>query len=127
MAAKCSAIARSGSRCGSPVLPDSAYCWVHSPEAAEARRAASAKGGKARSNRARAKASLPEAMDAAELGGWLAALFKGVMTGRVEPRIGSAASSTARVMLQARELVEVEERLAALEEAAGLGDGRRSA
>ncbi len=122
MATKCSAIARSGSRCGSPVLPASAYCWVHDPGSAEARREASRRGGKARSNQARAQAALPEAMDAAELGGWLAVLFKGVVAGRIEPRVGSAAAGIAKVMLEVRELVELEARLVALEEAAGISE-----
>jgi len=126
MAAKCSAIARSGSRCGSPALPDSAYCFVHSPDTAEARREASRKGGRNRSAQARARAALPEAMGAEELGGWLSTLFKGVMTGRVEPRVGSAAAGIARVMIQSRELVELEARLAVLEEAAAV-ETRRSA
>ncbi len=124
MAAKCSAIARSGSRCGSPALPDSAYCFVHSPDTAEARREAARKGGHARSNQARARAAIPEAMDAAELGGWLTTLFKGVITGRIEPKIGTAAATIARTMMEVRELVEIEARLVAIEDAAGIGERR---
>ena len=127
MAAKCCAIARSGSRCNSAVLPGSSYCWLHDPASAEARKEASRKGGRAKSTAARARKQIPPAMGADELAGWLSTLFNGVMTGRVEPRIGTAASAIARTLLQVRELVEIEERLSALEEAANVGDGRRSA
>ncbi len=127
MAAKCSAIAKSGSRCNSAALPGSAYCFVHDPASAEARRAASVKGGKARSTQARAKAALPEAMDAAELGGWLSLLFRQVMTGRIEPRIGTAAATIARTLMEVRTVTELETRIAELEERAGVEDTRRSA
>ena len=73
------------------------------------------------------KAAIPDAMDAAELGGWLSLIFKQVLVGKLEPRVGSAAAGIAKVMLQTRELVEVEERLLALEDAAGLGERRRIA
>ncbi len=106
MAAKCSAIARSGSRCSSPVLPDSSFCFVHAPEMAEARRAASRKGGKARANAARAKAAIPEAMTAAELAGWLSALFRSVVSGRTELRVGTAAATIAKVLIEARAVAD---------------------
>ena len=126
MAAKCNAIARSGERCGSPALPDSSYCFVHSPDHAEARRAASVKGGRNRSAQARARAAIPPAMDAVELGGWLALVFRRVVAGQMEPKIGTAAAAIARTMMGVRELVEIEARLVALEEAASLGERRVS-
>lgn len=71
MAAKCQAIARSGRPCGSPPLAGSAWCFIHDPAGAEARRESSRKGGHARSNAARAKKEIPAAMGADELAGWL--------------------------------------------------------
>ncbi len=124
MAVKCAAIARSGSRCASPVLPGSSYCWVHDPAAEEARREASKKGGRARSNQERARKQIPPAMPPDELGGYLSALFKAVVAGRVEPKVGTAAATIARVMLEVRAQVEIEERLARLEAAAGVEKGR---
>ena len=100
---------------------------MHSPDHAEMRREASRRGGKARSTRARARAATPVAMDAAELAGWLTTLFKGVLTGRVEPRVGTAAASIAKVMMEVRAATELEARLAELEDRAGIEDGRRIA
>ena len=127
MAAKCSGITRSGSRCDRPVLADRPFCLMHDPAAAETRREAARKGGRARSNQARARAATQEAMDAAELGGWLTVLFKGVMTGRVEPRVGTAAATIARTLMEVRTATELETRIAGLEERAGIEDTRRSA
>jgi hypothetical protein len=124
MAARCSAIARSGSRCASPVLPGSAYCFVHDPAAADRRREASKKGGKARSTKARAAKQIPEAMSAADLAGWLSLLFISVMTGRIEPKIGTACATIARTLHEVRHATELEERLAELEQRAGVTDTR---
>lgn len=100
MAVKCSAITRGGSRCNSPVLPDQAFCWVHSPDAAEARREASRKGGHARSNKARAAKLVPEEMTPDELAGWLSWLFKRVLMGKMEPKLATAAATVARTLLE---------------------------
>ncbi len=103
MAVKCSAIARSGSRCNSPVLPDQAFCWVHSPDAAEARREASRKGGKNRSAQARAQKLLPDAMTTDELTGWLSVAFKQTLSGRLEPKTATAVATLARAFLEAQQ------------------------
>jgi hypothetical protein len=99
MAVKCSAIARSGSRCSAPVLPGSTFCFLHAPEMAEARREAGRKGGKARSAQARAAKQIPDAMSAADLAGWLSRLFTDVVSGTVEPKVGTAAAAIARTLL----------------------------
>ncbi len=127
MAVKCSAIARSGSRCNSPVLPGSDFCFVHDPAAADRRREASKKGGFARSNKARAAKLLPEAMAPEELAGWLSLLFTQVVDGRTEPRIGTAAATIARVMIDVRQATELEARLSELEARAGIVNDRRIA
>ena len=117
-AARCQAIAKSGKPCSASPLPDSPWCLFHAPEAAEARRAAGQKGGRAPSNAARARRQLPEAMDAAELAGWLATLFKGVMAGKVEPKVGTAAAAIAKVMLEVKGAAAIEQlqaQVAALE------------
>ncbi len=124
-AAKCSAIARSGNRCSSSVLPGSAFCFVHDPNAAEARRDASRKGGRARSNKQRAAKQIPEAMSAQDLAGWLSLLFTGVLGGRIEPKIGTACATIARTLHEVRHTTELEERLSELEQLAGLDAGRR--
>ncbi len=119
MPARCAAITRAGSPCPSPPLPASAYCFVHDPAAAEARREASRKGGKARSNQARAHKQIPEALTADELIGYLSGLFRAVIGGRVEPKVGTAAATIARVLVDVQERVEIEARLTELEKAAG--------
>jgi hypothetical protein len=125
MAAKCQAIARSGSRCNSPVLPASQWCWVHDPAAADRRREASKKGGKARSAKARAAKQIPDAMDAETLAGWLSLLFTNVMAGRIEPKIGTACATIARILLEVRTTTELEQRLSELEARAGVADAPR--
>ena len=124
MAAKCQAIARSGSRCNSPVLPDSQWCWVHDPAAADRRREASKKGGKARANAERAKKLIPEAMSTQDLAGWLSLLFTNVMAGRIEPKIGTACATIARTLHEVKHATELEERLAELERSAGIATDR---
>jgi hypothetical protein len=125
MATKCSAIAKSGNRCTTPVVAGSAFCWMHAPEMAERRREGARKGGKARSSRARAAKLLPEAMTPDELSAWLSLLFKQVVAGKIEPRVGTAAATIARVLIDVREATELETRLTELEARAGLANDRR--
>jgi hypothetical protein len=133
MAAKCSAIARSGSRCSSPVLPGSAFCFVHAPEAAEARRAAARKGGRNRSAKARAAAQIPDAMSAADLAGFLSLLFTKTMVGGIEPKVASACAAVARTLLDAQtaaaqpSIEDLQEQLATLRALIERGDRGRAA
>ena len=69
---------------------------------------------------------IPEAMTPEELAGWLSAVFRKVLIGTTSPKIGTAAASIARVLLEVAERTDVEARLTALEEAANI-DGRRTA
>jgi hypothetical protein len=119
-AAKCSAIARSGNRCSSSVLPGSAFCFVHDPNAAEARRDASRKGGRARSNKARAAKNLPEALTPDDLQSYLALTLRGVLSGRLQPAVGSCIAALARSIVTVREATELEGRVVELEQTAGL-------
>ena len=129
MVAKCSAIARSGQRCQSAALPDSRYCWVHDPAKVEQRREASRKGGRNRGNRARAQKNLPDAMNANEMAGWLSVAFKQVLTGKLEPKVGTALATIAKALLEVHETTELEARLRELEARAGVAPHatRRSA
>jgi hypothetical protein len=123
-AAQCAAITRGGSRCASAVLAGSLYCWTHDPAAADRRREASKKGGKARANAERAKKLIPEAMSAEDLAGWLSLLFTNVMTGRIEPKIGTACATIARTLHEVKHATDLEERIAELEQRAGVTDTR---
>jgi hypothetical protein len=126
MGVTCSAIARSGSRCQRPALAGKQHCLMHDPASAELRREASRKGGKARANAERAKKLIPSAMSPEELGGRLSDVFLKVVDGKLSPKIGTAASTIARALIDVRTAGELEERLAELERRADLSD-RRSA
>jgi hypothetical protein len=124
-AVQCAAITRGGNRCGSAVLPESRYCWTHDPAAADRRREASRKGGKARATSERAKKQIPPAMSAEDLAGWLSLLFTNVMAGRIEPKIGTACATIARTLHEVKHTTELEERIAELEARAGIQNDRR--
>ena len=64
MVMKCSAIAKSGSRCQTAAVAGSSFCYLHAPEMAERRREAAVKDGHNRSAKARAATQIPEAMTA---------------------------------------------------------------
>jgi hypothetical protein len=119
---KCSAIARSGNRCTTTVVTGSNFCYLHDPALVERRREAARKGGRNRSTKARAAAQIPETMSPADLAGWLSLLFKNVIEGRVEPRIGTAAATIAKVLLEVRTATALEQRLSELESRAGIGN-----
>jgi len=125
MTAKCSAIARSGSRCSSPVLPGLAFCFVHAPEMAEARLEASRKGGHARSNAARAAKAMPAALTSDDLLVTLSRVIAKAENGEIEPGPANAISSLARAMNAIRETTEIERRLSDLEARAAIGNDRR--
>jgi hypothetical protein len=122
----CSAIARSGSRCRTPVVAGSSFCYLHAPEMAERRREAAVKGGRNRSAKARALKQIPPAMSAEDLAGWLSLLFTNVMAGRIEPKIGTACATIARTLHEVKHATELEERLQALEQSAGITDRWRA-
>lgn len=103
MVAKCSAIARSGSRCQSPAMAGQAFCLMHSPDHAEVRREAARKGGRNRSAKARAAASLPDPMTVDELTVWLSVAFKQTLSGRLEPKTATAVATLARAFLEAQQ------------------------
>jgi hypothetical protein len=124
MATKCSAIAKSGSRCQTPVVVGSSFCYLHSPEMADRRREAARKGGRNRSAKARAQKQIPPAMSADDLAGWLSLLFTNVMAGRIEPKIGTACATIARTLHEVKHATELEERIAELEQRAGVTDTR---
>ena len=107
MAGKCDALTRSGGRCPFPPLPGREHCWTHDPASAEARREAAQKGGRAKSTAARARKQIPEALTPEELAGWLSLLFRQVMAGTVEPRVGTAAATIAKVLFDVKSAVDV--------------------
>ena len=76
------------------------------------------------SSKARARKGIPEGLSAAELEGLLTVVLRGVIVGRVEVGRANAAANVARALIAAKEAGTIEERLAALEEGAGIREGK---
>jgi len=87
----------------------------------------SRRGGQARSNKARAKKSLPDALTPAALQSVLSAALTAVLKGTIEPGQATACANLARAITDIRRATELEQRLIALEEAASAATGRRFA
>jgi hypothetical protein len=118
MHTRCSGTNRGGGPCNAEVRPGRAWCRWHDPELEDERAAWRSKGGKARSNQARAKKGLSkEPLSTDELLGYLSVAFKATLTGNLAPNIANALGGLARSMAEIRKASEVEERLAALEAA----------
>jgi hypothetical protein len=125
MAVKCLAIAKSGSRCNRPALTGKTFCLMHDVDSDDARREAARRGGRSRSTKARAAKQIPPAMSAEDLAGWLSLLFTNVMAGRIEPKIGTACATIARTLHEVKHATELEDRIAELEQRAGVMNDRR--
>jgi hypothetical protein len=126
-AERCQATAASGQPCAATPRPGRPYCLWHDPDAAEHRRELSRKGGRARSNQARAKKGLPAGvMTNDELRGLVGLTIKGVLAGRVEPGVGNCVANLSRSYIAITEAGELEERLQALERQAGINEKWRA-
>ena len=116
IAEHCQANNAEGNQCGAKPRPGRPVCLWHDPEAAELRRELSRKGGQARSNKARARKSLPaDPMTAAELHSYLGLVFKGVIAGKIEPGVGTATATIARTMVDLAREADLEQRITNLE------------
>ena len=112
----CSGTTKAGLPCKAKALPDSAFCIAHDPtkvtQLAEWRR----KGGYAKSNRSRAKKALPaDPLTNEELHAWLGLVFKGVISGKIEPGVATASATVARTMAELSRVVDLEQRIVDLE------------
>lgn len=120
MAVICSAITKAGSRCSRAPLPGRQHCLMHDPGSEDVRREASRKGGRARSNTARAAKAIAPAMDAGELAGVLSDLLRRVVAGEADPKMATAAATLGRAILEASEqaaqpaLTDLQEQVSAL-------------
>ena len=120
-AAQCPTINKDGTPCGGTVLPGATFCIFHDPDRAELRREASRKGGKAKSNTARARKKYVEGgLEPDQLQGLIGSTIVGVLSGRIAPNVANAVAALARTAVVVRDAAEVEERLAALEQRAGV-------
>ena len=119
MAMKCQATNKDDSPCGAAHYRDG-WCRWHHPDLAADRRAWSVKGGKGRSNQARARKAIPAGLKSmTEIQALLCATMTGVLVGRIEPGVGNAVANLARAVKDIAGAAEMEERLAELERVAG--------
>lgn len=121
---KCSAPTQSGEPCQSFAISDRGFCVSHDPDYQARKREGSRRGGEAKANARRAAkqwAAMGEQLTAAELPAVLRACMFSVKTGTMEPAQAQAIASLAKTSVQLTTELELEERIAALEEAAGLG------
>jgi hypothetical protein len=125
MAGRCQATAASGSPCSATPRPGRPYCLWHDDQAEEERREFSRKGGRQRSNQARARRALPtDPKDLGDVRRVLGRALVGLERGELDPARGSAMAAVARAMATVIEKGEIETRLAAVETAAGVERGR---
>ena len=113
---RCTAIKASGERCKGRAIEGSEWCWNHSPTHEEARRRHGSKGGK-RGGRGRPQAEL------ADIKQRLSGLADDVLAGEVDKGVAAVASQVLNVYLRAvsvelkaREQLELEARIEALEQ-----------
>ena len=117
--ASCSGIKADGGRCQAQAIRDSQWCFSHHPDYAEQRRRRASRGGK-RGGRGRPQAELGCIKDR------LSDLADDVLAGRVDRGDAAVVSQVYNVLLRAittelkiKEVVELEERIAALEQHGG--------
>ena len=118
----CRATNQAGRPCSALPWRDG-WCRWHHPDLAAERREWSRRGGENKSNKARA-AKAAQGMGLADVQALLAVVLKGTVTGRFTPGQASACAAVARAMATIHEGVEIETRLAELEQRAGIGEGR---
>jgi len=59
-------------------------------------------------------------MDADELSGWLAVVFRRLIAGDVEPGVATATASLAKAMIEVARAAHVEDRIAGIEHQLGI-------
>jgi hypothetical protein len=114
----CKGVTRDGKPCSARPRPGTDLCPWHSPDLAARRAEWSRRGGRNSSNKQRAQKALPAAPTPDELQRTLGQALADVLSGALEPGRANAAAALGRTLLAIRESVEVEARLAALEQAA---------
>lgn len=125
-AGQCKGVNRDGKPCGAAAHGGD-WCPWHDPSRAADRAQWRVEGGKAKANARRARKKVFAAgLELSEVDGALCAALARVLTGRMEPGVGTAAATIARAIVTIRQAGEVEERLAQLEAAAGITEGGRA-
>jgi hypothetical protein len=121
MADTCTMRNKSGQPCSARAWRDGVCRWHH-PDLEAQRTEERRRGGHARSNRVRASKHLADdALTAAELQGLVSRVLRQVISGELEPGIGNCVANLSRSLVAIREATTLEQRLAELERAAGVG------
>jgi hypothetical protein len=125
MDTNCKSPNRTGGPCGAQHYKDG-WCRWHHPDLEVQRQAARAAGGAARSNKARARKQLSDAvMSISDLDALLCVALKQVASGRMGPNVGGAMAGIAKTIVAIRTASDLEKRIEALEQQAGVGTIRR--
>ena len=126
MATQCQGTNRTGEPCSAHVDDGQAWCRWHDPNRAEERTEWSRKGGQARSNRARARKQLADAvLSIDDLDAFLCSSMVKVAAGRLEPGVGSSMAGIAKTIVAIRQASDFEKRLQELEQTVDVGNIRR--
>src|SRR5438105_11981248 len=113
MANRCKATRRDGGSCMSGASP-SGYCFFHDPALAEARRAASRRGGQGASHVVRFQKKAPQ--DLRDMLDQLMQALAETYGGQLEPRVATAMATLCSAIIRVYELGELAVRVQALEE-----------
>lgn len=123
---KCKATTKAGKPCRAWAMEGSDYCYMHNPATAAERKAAQARGGKARHGRHLETGGDPDELQLEGVADTLAILATAIKdTARLENSVARnrALGYLASVALKAFEITELEERMEALERALKLREG----
>ena len=126
MASHCQGKNRDGAPCSAHAYEGETWCRWHDPARATERAAWSRKGGAARSNKARARRQLADAvLTINDLDGLLCRALVQVAAGRLEPGVGSSMAGIAKTIVAIRQASDFEKRLQELEQTVDVGNIRR--
>lgn len=110
---QCSAITKAGTRCPNRTLPDREWCFTHDPDLAETRKQGSQKGGKGKSNTARARKAI--SADLRDVGDLLLQEINDVKTSDLEVTKATAMATLTRAYVAVYEAGLVDAKLKELE------------
>jgi pyridoxine/pyridoxamine 5'-phosphate oxidase len=123
---QCTATRADGKPCTAWALPSHGLCIAHDADYRATHKAASRKGGRNKSTQARAAkqwAAVGREIDQGDLPAMLRAAIADVWEGRLEPSQASAIATLAKASVSITNEIELEKRIEALEEAAGIAQG----
>ncbi len=123
MDSRCRGANTAGAPCDAKPVRPSGWCYWHDPALEAERTEGRRQGGRQRSHGARAKKAMKGAGDVAPV---LWQALNDLAAGTLEPARGQAMASVARALVTIHEVTAIEDRIAALEAAAGIEEGRRA-